>query len=372
MSSNLTCSFKKEFLKEATILYVEDKEDIRTEAFEIFHGFFKSVIVAVDGEDALNKFLKYQKEIDIVLTNVEMPNMDGLQLLEQIREKDWTIPVLISTAFQESDTLLKLIKFNVTNYIAKPIQLNTTFKIISLLMEEIQRKKDIKRKENELRQFMSILDSLNLVSEINTDGTISYGNDLYLAKTGYGLDELSKINHKIINKTDNNCIQTNNAHKLIKNGHIWSGERKEIDKDGKIYYTFAVILPIFDNSGNIQKYVEFATLTTKYKSEILKLRKHIMAIKSNNFQENLQNKDKELEHSQLATKYKNKELLYMELTQKHQRRIDENVENAQQVLFELDKSKKRIVDLEEKLKEQEKRFDDYQSVHNGKVEVEAI
>ena len=50
------------------------------------------------------------------------------------------------------------------------MQPNTTFKIISLLMEEKQRKCDIKKHEYELKQFMSILDSINLVCEIALDG----------------------------------------------------------------------------------------------------------------------------------------------------------------------------------------------------------
>ena len=177
MGNNLRCSFKKEFLRNATILYVEDNDEIRNEAIEIFDGFFKNVISAVDGVDGLEKFNKHHADIDIILTDIDMPRMSGLDLLSEIRDIDWNIPVLITTGFEKSDILIKLIKFNVTNYIVKPMQLNTTFKIISLLLEEKERKRDVKRQENELKQFMSILDSINLVCEINLDGTISYAND---------------------------------------------------------------------------------------------------------------------------------------------------------------------------------------------------
>ncbi|MGB5792845.1 response regulator [Poseidonibacter sp.] len=364
MNSNLKCSFKKEFLQTTTILYVESDASIRNEASEIFDGFFKTVIIAVNGKDALEKFVKFHSKIDIIFTDIHLPDISGLEVLEEIRKVDWDIPVLISTAFEKPEILLKLIKFNVTNYIAKPIQLNTTFKIISLLMEEKQRKLDLKRNEYELKQFMSILDSINLVCEINLDGFITYANDLYLMTSGYSLDELSKMNHKMITIENSECENFDDAHKSISRGEVWSGERKKNTKDGKVYYTFSVILPIINNNGQTQKYIEFATLTTKYKTEILMLKKHIITIKTNNFKNDLETKNTKKELEELAQKYEEKEKLHLSIYQKYQRKIDDGVDNAQQTLFELDKSKKRILELEEKLKAQEKRFEQFQSSYN--------
>ena len=110
MQNSLECSFKKEFLQNTTILYVESNPKIRTEAVEIFEGFFSNVITAIDGKEAYEKFIKFHNEIDIILTDIELPQMSGLELLKEIRKKSWEIPVLISTAFEESEILLKLIK----------------------------------------------------------------------------------------------------------------------------------------------------------------------------------------------------------------------------------------------------------------------
>lgn len=365
MNSNLRCSFKKEFLETTTILYVESNASIRNEASEIFDGFFKTVIVAVNGKDALEKFVKFHNKIDIIFTDIHLPDISGLEVLEEIRKIDWDIPVLISTAFEKAEVLLKLIKFNVTNYIAKPIQLNTTFKIISLLMEEKQRKLDHKRNEYELKQFMSILDSINLVCEINLDGFITYANDLYLMTSGYTLDELSKMSHKMITIENSECENFDDAQKSISKGEVWSGERKKNTKDGKVYYTFSVILPIINNNGQIQKYIEFATLTTKYKTEILMLKKHIITIKTSNFKNDLETKNTKKELEELTRKYEEKEKLHLSICQKYQRKIDDGVDNAQQTLFELDKNKKKILELEEKLLAQEKRFEQFQSLHNN-------
>ncbi len=368
MQNSLECSFKKEFLQNTTILYVESNPKIRTEAVEIFEGFFSNVITAIDGKEAYEKFIKFHNEIDIILTDIELPQMSGLELLKEIRKKSWEIPVLISTAFEESEILLKLIKLNVTNYIAKPIQLNTTFKIISLLMEEKQRKQDTKRHEYELKQFMSILDSINLVCEVDLDGYITYANDLYLITSEYNLDELSKMRHKMISKKDSGFEDFEEMQETTSKGKVWSGERKKDTKSGKIYYTFSIILPIVDNKGNIQKYIEFATLTTKYKSEILNLRKHIISMKTSSFKSDQENKHIKTEYDVLAQKYHEKEIGYSRLVQEYQKRIDDGVDNTQQTLWELDISKKKIIELEEKLKNQERRLEKFQVFHNDEMQ----
>lgn len=368
MENDLECSFKKEFLQGTTILYVESDKKTRTEAFEIFDGFLSKVIVAVDGMDAFEKFVEFQNEIDVILTDIDLDRMNGLDLLKKIRKVNWEIPVLISTAFENSELLLKLIKLNVTNYIAKPMQLNTTFKIISLLMEEKQRKYDVKKHEYELKQFMSILDSINLVCEIALDGYITYANDLYLITSEYNLDELCHMKHKMISEEDSGFKDFDEMQKSTSTGKVWSGERKKITKSGKVYYTFSIILPIVNIKGKIEKYIEFATLTTKYKSEILKLKKHIISMKTNTFKNDQLSKHIKSEYDELAHKYQEKEECHLKLICEYQKRIDDGVDCAQQTLWELEKSKKRVLELEEKLIEQEKRLDNFQSFHSDEIE----
>ena len=349
----MECSFKKEFLKNTTILYVEDDRGTREEAFELFDGFFKKVITAEDGEEGFRKFKEFHSQIDVVLTDINMPNVDGLELLSKIRATDWEIPVLITTGFEKSDVLIKLIKFNVTNYIVKPMQLNTTFKIISLLMEEKERKKKVRKQENELKQFMSILDSINLVCEIDLEGNIIYANDLYLLTSGYSFEEIKKIKHCLINTSSRDCSSFVNVQKAIEKGQSWSGDCKKTAKDGSVYYTYSTILPIFSNNSEVKKYIEFATLTTKYKSEILLLKKQIVSVKSKSFQSSLENKSKET--------------LSVDMVHKYQKQIDDSVNNSQQLLMELYENKKRNTYLEKKLQEQEKRLNNFQSYHHEKI-----
>merc|ERR1711916_157557 len=208
-------------------------------------------------------------------------------MLEHIREIDWDVPILITTGFKEPDVLLKAIKFNVTNYIIKPMQLNTTFKIISNIMEDKERERQLKIRENELQQFMSILDSQNLICEFDMEDNITYANDLYLTASGYSLDELLSLKHQDLNHHNTPKDAYCELMDSIQGGHIQTTESKKMTKAGIAFYTHSTFIPIYSTKGKIKKFIEFGTLTTKYEKEILTLKKSILSLKSESFKSNL-------------------------------------------------------------------------------------
>ncbi|MBD3830221.1 MAG: YeeE/YedE family protein, partial [Arcobacter sp.] len=231
----------------------------------------------------INVFLENRSEIDIILLDINLPNSTGIELLEEIRKVDWDIPILIVAAFTEVESLLKSIKFNITNYIVKPMQLNTTLKIISQLMEVKEQKRELARKDNELKQFISILDSYNIICELDLEFNITSANDAFLSNSGY---ELNEVIGKNISDKSMLCSHETQGMKIqdsLLRGNTWVGLSKKVSKEGNFYYTHSTILPIYHNNGKIKKFIEFATLISKYENEILALKKHILILKSENF-----------------------------------------------------------------------------------------
>lgn len=347
MSQPLECTFDKNYLASATILYIESDAKAREEACEIFYGFFKRVFVASNLGEAIKLFMEHQLNIDVILSDIDMPDGTGVTILSEIRKINWEIPILVSSTFQNHQILLKAIKFNLNNYIVKPIQLNTTLKIVSDIMKKKEQKKALAAKNNELRQFMSILDSYNIICELDLDFNIKSVNDAYIINSGFEIDELigKKYNDKMI---FSNCESSDlEIRKLLSFGKSWVGLSKKITKDGNYYYTHSTILPIFKNNGDIKKYIEFSTLISKYENEILALKKHILLLKSENFKTN--------------TELRKEKDYYEQLAKKLQAQVDENVNNSQKLLFELYEVKKRNNLLVEKLKIQERRFEEFQA-----------
>ena len=353
MSEDQNGSFKKEYLLETTLLYIESDDNIRNSTHDIISCVFKEVIAAKNGAEALDLYSQNKSRIDVILTDINFDDIDGVELISAIRSDNWNIPLLITTSFDDPTILLKLIKYNITNYIAKPMQMRTTFKIISQLMEEESLKKDLKRQAFELEQFMKILDSINLVCEIGLDGKIIYANEHFMNTSGYKLEELLQKQHSKFSINVDNNETRENVFDFVKTGEVWSGDCKKVKKDGSSYYTHSIILPILDNFGLIIKYIEFATLTTKYKSEIMQLKKQIVSIKSSSFKSVVEQKNTVNAHNVL--------------TQKYQQRVDDSVNNEQQLIMELYETKKQLVGMEEKLKKQEERLENFQSFHYEKI-----
>ena len=108
-------------LKKLSLLYVEDDDNTREELEYFLKNKVKELYVAKNGQEGLEFFEKYQP--DLIITDIQMPVMTGTKMIKLIKEKNKTIPIVIITAFNDTDYLFEAIKLNVTNYLTKPLNL---------------------------------------------------------------------------------------------------------------------------------------------------------------------------------------------------------------------------------------------------------
>lgn len=106
-------------LSNFTLLYVEDEEGIRNNIFEIFQDVFKEIYLAKNGEEAYNIY--YEKKPDLIITDIRMPKMDGIELIEKIRKTNSKVRVIIFSAYTDLDYMLKAAELHLVKYIIKPI-----------------------------------------------------------------------------------------------------------------------------------------------------------------------------------------------------------------------------------------------------------
>ncbi|NVN98526.1 MAG: response regulator [Geobacteraceae bacterium] len=163
-----------------TILIVDDEAVIRDLCSRALKGYH--VVQAGNGKDALAHFEK--GGIDVVLTDVMMPGMDGIELLKRIKEKEPTIVVIVMTGFAEKDVILNALKADADDFIAKPLnllQLKTAVDkalVKKALKEEIASLKSLDRlKSNFLsiisHKFRTPLTSISLFMQNLTSGVFS-------------------------------------------------------------------------------------------------------------------------------------------------------------------------------------------------------
>lgn len=106
-------------MKNTKILYAEDEDKTRENYTIYLKRLFKEVYSVSNGQDALDMYNKHKP--DILLLDVNMPKINGLELAKQIRINDKTTRIIILTAHLEQDKLLFAAELNLTKYLPKPI-----------------------------------------------------------------------------------------------------------------------------------------------------------------------------------------------------------------------------------------------------------
>ena len=124
---------KREILKTISVLYVEDDKDIQRQLSLFLKAKVGVLYTAFDGREGVESYKKNRP--DIIITDIRMPVMDGLEMAGIIREIDRNIPIIITTAFSESEYFLKSKDLEINEFVLKPINpyllLNALIKCIN-------------------------------------------------------------------------------------------------------------------------------------------------------------------------------------------------------------------------------------------------
>ena len=118
-------------LKNITILYAEDEKDLREVTHQILKGFTKKQYVAQNGQEGLELFKAHEKEIDLIITDVNMPILNGLDMVKEIKKINLNIPIIVATAFSNKEYLLEAIDIGVDKYVLKPIDIAKLLQVMS-------------------------------------------------------------------------------------------------------------------------------------------------------------------------------------------------------------------------------------------------
>ena len=110
----------KKLYKNIKILYVEDDDIARENGLEYLENFFDTIYEASDAINALKLYEKHKP--DIIITDIQMPKLNGLEFVKRIRQNDKKTQIIIITAFSDKDYLLKAIELGLVKYLVKPVR----------------------------------------------------------------------------------------------------------------------------------------------------------------------------------------------------------------------------------------------------------
>ena len=197
-------------LENIKVLYVEDDRGLRDTIADTLSLYNIDFITACDGLDGLkkfenNKFSNGHKSFDLIISDIKMPNLNGVDMMKSIRKIDDKVPLIFTTAFNDSDYLLGAIALRANSYLIKPLVVEELIEEIENIIRPILQNKELeKQKEIINNQAIELLinkllltisdqwkDPLSLICAISTKLRVQLELDkLDLEKLDYELESI--------------------------------------------------------------------------------------------------------------------------------------------------------------------------------------
>ncbi|HDL02853.1 MAG TPA: response regulator [candidate division Zixibacteria bacterium] len=125
-----------------SILVVDDELLIRDLLYDFFSE--KGWLVSVQESPDRGLEMMRNRNFDIALVDLKMPEIDGIELIRKIRNLRPALPIVIMTAFPSTETAIEALRLKVNDYIIKPFNINKLFRVLDAIIEESCRHEDVK------------------------------------------------------------------------------------------------------------------------------------------------------------------------------------------------------------------------------------
>lgn len=186
----------KDQLKKLTILYVEDEQDVMDEISDMLRLKVGNLYTSQNGKEALEIYKN--ESVDIIVTDIQMPIMDGLELTAEIRKLNSDIPIVITTAFNELEFLNKAIDLNVDKYLTKPIDIIQLIKVLKRCSRVVLQKQQIEQRDIIIQTMLKMKPHYSILVDEENLGTLN--QDIFL-NLGFKNNKDINIEFQISNKS---------------------------------------------------------------------------------------------------------------------------------------------------------------------------
>ena len=196
----------------ATILIIDDEKSIRKTLTEIlgFEGY--KIDEASDGEEGLKKFS--EKSYDLVLCDIKMPKLDGIEFLERAKLINADIPIIMISGHGNIDTAVEAVKKGAFDYISKPPDLNRlliTLRNATEKQDLVAQTKVLKRKVSKVQEMVGVGSAIQKIKDTIEKVAPTDARVLITGENGVGKELVARWIHEKSNRSSGPMVEVNCA-----------------------------------------------------------------------------------------------------------------------------------------------------------------
>lgn len=200
--------------------------------------------------------------------------------------------------------------------------------------------------------YNALVSKHTIISRTDLKGVITYVNENFCALSGYAYDELIGQSHNIVRHPDVSSKLYEELWTTIENNQVWSGNIRNVAKNGQDYYIKSTIIPLMDEFGNKEGYMSLHYQITEEKVEKLQLKKQLFLYKSETVK-----RSKEL----FQSVHEQKKLIQLQYQEKYTSLIQSLENELQRLRAQRKQDVQNISCLEDELKAKKNNYEEFKS-----------
>jgi PAS domain S-box-containing protein len=251
-----------EVLKHLTLLYVEDDAATREELSLMLRPWCQTLWVAPDGQEGLALFEAHRP--DVVVTDVQMPRLNGLAMVQAMRQQVPEQRVVVVSAYNDTDYLFKAIELGVDHYVTKPVDVLKLLDKLALLARHILALREKERTQVLLAQYKSLVDQSAIVCKSDAQGRITYVNDKLCELSGFREAELVGQPMQTLRHPSEPPDRLPGVLALARSGQRWNGLVRNRTRGGDLFIVESNVVPVLNEAGQLTEVVSLDVDVTSH------------------------------------------------------------------------------------------------------------
>jgi len=241
---------------QVSLLYVEDEALAREMVERMIARKFPHLKIhsAENGKQGVELYRKYRPEI--VITDINMPIMDGIRMAGEIKALKPDAMIIVMTAYSDTEYMLNAIELGISRYVLKPVDHNKLSAAIEKCLATIALEERVRKQNDFIRKlFRAIEQSPSMAMITDVLGNIEYVNPKFTEVTGYTLQEIVGQNPRIMKSGATPPEVYEKLWNTLNSGNEWHGEFLNRKKSGELFWESASISPLYNDAGVITHFV---------------------------------------------------------------------------------------------------------------------